>query len=168
MEIEEQAGNGVISVPDPGLNRRCTPRFALETEARLLLVGHGRSINCRVLDLSLKGCRVQTGGESLAGVHVLVEVTFTVNKIPLRLAGVIRRSKGEDEVGIEFAALSERRMAEWAGVVNEVRAIAALKAEEDAARARDEAVKAEEEAAKAAEQAQDDADNLYPLDETVA
>lgn len=131
MGIEEQVESRVIPVP----NRRLTPRFAVDAEAMLFLVGHGLSVNCRVLDLSLRGCRVHTGGEIPAGIHVLVEITFSVNKIPFRLPGVIRRSNGEGEVGIEFSAMSVRRMAEWAEVVTEVESTLALKAEQEAAKA---------------------------------
>jgi hypothetical protein len=133
MEIQEQVESQPIPVPD----RRSSPRFAVDAEARLLLVGHGLCMNCRVLDLSLNGCRMQTGGGIPAGIHVLVEVTFTVNRIPFRLPGVIRRSNGEGEVGIEFAGMSARRREEWAEVVNEVEAIAALKAAEEAAKAKE-------------------------------
>jgi len=133
MEIQEQFESRAIPVP----NRRSSPRFAVDAEARLLLVGHGLSMNCRVVDLSLNGCRMQTGGRIPAGIHVLVEVTLSVNRIPFRLPGVIRRSNGEGEVGIEFAGMSARRREEWAEVVNEVEAIWAEKAEEEAAKAKE-------------------------------
>lgn len=149
MEIEGQ----VESRPAPASDRRLTPRFAVDAEAMLFLVGHGLSVNCRVLDLSLKGCRVHTGGEIPAGIHVLVEITFSVNRIPFRLPGVIRRSNGEDEVGIEFSAMSGRRMAEWAEVVNEVESTLALKAEQEAAKAAERAQLCPDEADPAAESA---------------
>ena len=141
MEIEEKVESRAI----PASDRRSSPRFAVDAEAKLLLVGHGLSMNCRVLDLSLKGCRMRTGGGIPAGIHVLVEVTFSVNRIPLRLGGVIRRSNGEDEVGIEFTGMSARRMEEWAEVVNEVEAVAALKAAEEAAKAAERAVESTDE-----------------------
>ena len=155
MEIQEQVESRAIPVP----NRRSSPRFAVDAEANLLLVGHGLSMNCRVLDLSLQGCRMHTGGRIPAGIHVVVEVTFSVNRIPFRLAGMIQRSNGEDEVGIQFSPMSARRMEEWTEVVNEVQAICAVKAKEEAAKA--------EEAARAQALAAEFAEEAYPEDEPI-
>ncbi|MGA3082995.1 MAG: hypothetical protein ABSD44_16715, partial [Terracidiphilus sp.] len=41
-------------------SRRAVPRFGMDEDAHLLLVIHGSTVPCRVLDLSLTGCRVRT------------------------------------------------------------------------------------------------------------
>ena len=154
MEIQGQVESRANPVP----NRRSSPRFAVDAEANLLLVGHGLSMTCRVLDLSLQGCRMHTGSRIPAGIHVIVEVTFSVNRIPFRLAGTIQRSNGEDEVGIQFSPMGARRMEEWTEVVNEVQAIWAVKAEE--------AAKAED-VARARALAAEFADEAHPEDEPI-
>ena len=113
--------------------RRSSPRFQVGAEAEIFVVGHGLSLNCRILDLSLHGCRVYTGGRIPSEIRLPVEVTFSVNKIPFRLAGLIRRSTGQQQVGIEFAGMTERRMAEWAEVVDEVQLALATQLEAEAA-----------------------------------
>lgn len=123
MELQSNANQETLTAQD----RRSSPRFSIDTEATLVVVGHGLSMTCRVLDLSRSGCRMRTEGSIPAGVQVLVEVTFSVNRIPFRIAGVTRRSNGSDEVGIEFTDMSPRRTAEWAEVVDEVQALVAAR-----------------------------------------
>ncbi len=145
MEAQEQVGCAASRPSD----RRAFPRCAVDEEAGLLLVEHGLRLVCRVLDLSMEGCRIRTAQRLPIGIHVRVEVTFTINGIPFRMAGLIQRSNSEYEVGIRFVDVTPRRKAEWAEVVGEMQEALAIKARKEAARAEEEAVRAKEKAAEA-------------------
>lgn len=106
-------------------DRRAHPRFAVEEHARLSIVEHGLTIPCRILDLSLEGCRVRAGSPLPPGLKARVEITFTINEIPFRMGGRVMRSSGAGELGIAFEGIGTHRQTEWAEVVDEVRALAA-------------------------------------------
>lgn len=113
-------------------DRRAHPRFEVDQDAGMLLVDHGLALECRILDLSLEGCRLRAVGRLPEGLHARVEVTFTINGIPLRMGGQTLRSNGTGEVGVRFIGVSAHRRAEWAEVVDEVQEQAAVKAAEAA------------------------------------
>jgi hypothetical protein len=121
-------------VKDRGRDRRAHPRFAVDEEAHMLRVGHGRSHECRVLDLSLEGCRLQCVARIAPPLQSRVEVTFTINGIPFRLGGEIQRSNGSGELGVRFSEMTVHRKAEWVEIVAEVQERAALRANRAAAR----------------------------------
>jgi len=126
MDVQEQpkapAGTG-------GAERRKHPRFTVDEDASLLLVDHGLTVQCRVLDLSLEGCRMCSEEPLPEGIHVRVEATFQINGIPFRLAGLIQRTTQERDVGIRFMDLSQRRRAEWAEVLGEVKDVQQIQPE---------------------------------------
>ncbi len=90
-------------------NRRRQPRYAVDEEATLLLLNLGAPLSCRILDLSLGGCRVRTAERFLAGVMIRVEVSFKVSGIPSRLMGVTQWTDRRNVVGIRFLDVSERK-----------------------------------------------------------
>jgi len=101
-------------------DRRTHPRYSIDAEAALALVGYDLSFNSRILDLSLEGCCMKAEGRFPSHLRCRVEVTFKVNGLPFRLGGLIQRCSSKNEVGIRFAGVSARRMAEWAELVVEV------------------------------------------------
>ena len=101
-------------------DRRMHPRYSIDAEAGLQLVGHERAFNCRILDLSLEGCCMRAEGRFPSHLRCQVEVTFKVNGLPFRLGGLIQRCSNSNEVGIRFVGVSARRMAEWGELVAEV------------------------------------------------
>jgi hypothetical protein len=136
MEMEVKPEPSSIQPPD----RRAHPRYAVDEEAWLLVVGHGLSMNCRVLDLSVEGCRMHSTARLPAGIRIHVEVTFSINRIPFRMGGIIQRCDGCGEVGVRFVNVTARRHAEWVEVVEEMQAFFAAKAQEEAARAQQDGV----------------------------
>jgi len=104
--------------------RRAHPRFAVDEQAWLSIVDHGLAMPCRILDLSMQGCRVCAGGSLPQGLKACIEITFTINGIPFRLGGRVMRSTGSGELGIAFVGMSMHRQVEWADVVGEVRTLA--------------------------------------------
>ena len=121
-------------------NLRAVPRFEFDAEADLLLVAHGATLSCHVVDLSLSGCRLRTRERLPAGTKLRVEVTFKVRGLAFRFCGITQWTDGRSLVGIRFVDLSARRKEEFLEAISEVEA-------EDAAKRAAEREAAEEEAA---------------------
>ena len=121
-------------------NLRTVPRFEVDADALLLLVAHGATLPCRVVDLSLSGCRLRTRERLPGGARLRVEVTFKVRGLPFRFCGITQWTDGRNLVGIRFVDLSERRKEEFLEAIAEVEV-------EDAAKRAAEKEAAEEEAA---------------------
>jgi Fe-S-cluster containining protein len=126
MAAETQIGLS----PIPHDDRRACPRFAVDEQASVQVVGHGMSFTGRILNLGLHGCRLQSGAHLPGGGRVRVEVTFSVNGIPFRMGGAVRWSD-EDDMGIQFVRVSMTRHSEWTRVIEELKA----QTEKDAAAA---------------------------------
>jgi c-di-GMP-binding flagellar brake protein YcgR len=124
MEVEEPLEN-----PDAKpVERRVIPRFAVDQDATMLLVSHGSSIPCRILDLSLGGCLMRTRERFTANSQLRVEVSFRVRGFLFRLSGVTQWSDGSHRVGIRFLDMSSRRKEELAEALGEVEEEIAAKA----------------------------------------
>jgi c-di-GMP-binding flagellar brake protein YcgR len=100
--------------------RRKNPRYAVDEAASLLLVNHGSAIPCRILDLSLGGCRVHTTKPFLAGPMVRVEVIFKILGDPLRVPGVTQWTRRKEFLGIRFLDMSERKRAKLVELIEEI------------------------------------------------
>jgi hypothetical protein len=100
--------------------RRQTPRFSLEENAKLTLLCVGEPASCKVLDVSLDGCQLRAQERFSASIGMRVEVTFRVNGIAFRMSGAIQWTDGWRMVGIRFVEMTLRRTAEWAEVIREV------------------------------------------------
>lgn len=105
-----------------GKRRRAHPRFAIGDEASLLLVNHGASLPCRILDLSLGGCRIHTHDRFVAGMMVRVEVILKVFGMPFRLPGVTQWTNRKHLIGVRFIDLSDRKREQLALLIEELRA----------------------------------------------
>jgi hypothetical protein len=108
--------------------RRATPRFEVDADAHLLLVEHGSTHPCRIVDLSLTGCRVCTAERFPAGTMVRVEVGFSVRGLAFRFGGIVQWTDGQHQVGIRFAGVPERRKNELIEALAEVEQENAVKA----------------------------------------
>jgi c-di-GMP-binding flagellar brake protein YcgR len=109
-------------------NRRATPRCRVDEDARLLLVKHGSTLSCRVVDISLNGCRIRTQERFTAGILVRVEVTFKVRGFAFRFSGVTQWTDGRHLLGIRFVDVPARRREELVEALCEVEAENAAKA----------------------------------------
>lgn len=114
-------------------SRRAVPRFGVDEDAHLRLVIHGSTHPCRVLDLSLTGCRVRTEERFLAGMLVRVEVNFKVKGLPFRFGGVTQWTDGQHLVGVRFVDVPQRRKDDLVEALDEVEAEIAAKAAKQAA-----------------------------------
>jgi c-di-GMP-binding flagellar brake protein YcgR len=129
MELAEKAEE----LGGQGQERRTAPRHGVDEVARLLLVKHGSTVPCRVMDLSLNGCRLSTPERFLAGILVRVEVAFMVRGFAFRFCGVTQWTDGRQQVGIRFVDVPMRRREELAEALAEVKAQNAAKAAKQAA-----------------------------------
>ena len=116
-------------------NRRATPRLPVQGDASLLVLKHDLRVPCRVTDLSMGGCRIETQKEFQAGIEARVEVSFTVNRLLLRFSGVTQWTDGRRLVGVRFVDVTSRRRDELAEILCEVEQDNAAKAAEQTAQA---------------------------------
>ncbi|MGB7548407.1 MAG: PilZ domain-containing protein [Terracidiphilus sp.] len=121
------------STPKQRQQRRGQSRYAILEGASLLLLKHGTTMSCQILDLSLGGCRICTAERFLAGVMVRVEVEFKVLGIAFRLSGVTQWTNRDHLAGIRFIDMTPRRTDALAELLAEVGADQAAKAAGQAA-----------------------------------
>jgi hypothetical protein len=114
-------------------SRRAVPRFSVDEDAHILLVKHGSNHPCRIVDLSLSGCRVRTKEKFPAGAMVRVEVSFKVRGLAFRFSGNTQWTDGRSLAGIRFVDVPERRKGELVEALSEVAAENAAKAAMQAA-----------------------------------
>ena len=150
MEVEERREGQATGRRE----RRKHPRYATDEDSMLLFVKSGLPLRCRILDLSMEGCKLRTMERSPAGTRLHVEVTFKINSIAFRLSGITQWTDGQHLVGIRFVDVPSRRKEDLAELLSELEASAAVEAqkesEEKPAAARQAAeIKATEEADRA-------------------
>jgi c-di-GMP-binding flagellar brake protein YcgR len=149
--MEEEEAEDCL--PAQGRERRAMPRCSVDEEAGLLFVGRGDRMQCRIVELSLTGCRMSTREQLPAGSELRVEATFKVRGIAFRFGGTIEWSNGENLAGVRFVDLIARRRDELIEVLGELEAEIAAKAEKEAAEKRTAEEQARQESEKqAAEQ----------------
>jgi len=129
MELPEKAAE----LATERQNRRATPRYCVDEDARLLLVKHGSTLSCRIVDISLNGCRLRTQERFTAGILIRVEVTFKVRGFAFRFSGVTQWTDGRYLLGIRFVDVPARRGEELVEALCEVEAENAAKAAQQAA-----------------------------------
>jgi len=116
MEVEAKS-EGLAKTPE---NRRVVPRFPVDEYATILLVLHGVTISCHIVDISQSGCRVLTDERFAAGILVRVEIRFSLCGLAFRFAGLTQWTDGLNTVGIRFLDVSQRRREELAEALMEV------------------------------------------------
>jgi hypothetical protein len=140
MDVEEGAADPQKQRPE----LRAHPRYTVDEAASLLLIKHNATVPCRVVDISLTGCRLRSGERFLPGIQTRVEISFKVHGLVFRFNGVAQWTDDHYTVGIRFVDVTSRRRDELAEILTEVAAEEATKAEKLLAEKR----AAEEEAAK--------------------
>jgi len=115
-------------LPAVRMEYRETHRYPVHNEAVLSLIGQNLSLHCRVLDLSLGGCRLRAKNQFKTRPKVPVEVTFKIRGLPMLLRGIIQWTDGEDLFGIRFVDLSSRRKDALVDLLYEIAAFRASEA----------------------------------------
>jgi c-di-GMP-binding flagellar brake protein YcgR len=132
--MEERENADGLSAQE--LERREMPRCAVDEEANLLLVNHGSSFSCRVVELSLSGCRMRMRQQLRDPLNAAVEASFKVQGIAFRLGGLLEWTAGANLAGVSFGPMSSRRRDDLMEVLCEVEAKNAAEAEKEASQAR--------------------------------
>jgi len=106
-------------------DRRQQCRHELSSSATILLVNAkttsaGATLQGRVLDLSITGCRIRTDERFPAAIHTHVETEFRLEDLPLRLGGVIQSNYDRNTVGIRFLDLSDREREQVMRLIGEI------------------------------------------------
>jgi phosphoribosylanthranilate isomerase len=130
MDLEEEA-EAFVKIPP---NRRAHQRHTVDEPAWLSVLKHEATIPCRIIDLSLAGCRLRASDSFLPGLHARVEVSFRVHGLLLRFNGEAQWTDDCLTVGIRFVDVTSRRVDELAEILTEVAAENAAKAAREAAK----------------------------------
>lgn len=129
MEVGESA-RGMTSGKQ---ERRDDARLAVDEEASLLLLSRGAYLACRIVEISLTGCRMRTRDRFLGETGVRVEAVFRLCGIALRFNAMTEWTNGKHLVGIRFVDVAAHRMDELAEVLCEIAAESAAMAVKQAA-----------------------------------
>jgi len=114
-------------------SRRAVARFGVDEDAQLVLVSHGSTAACRIVDLSLSGCRVRTKERFPGSAKLRVEVSFKVRGFAFRFGGIIQWTDGRNLAGIRFVDIPARRKQDLEDVLSEVEAEVVAKAASETA-----------------------------------
>ena len=112
------------------MERRNDPRYSVDEDAILQIMGHGTPVPACIVDLSQEGCRVRTREQVFVRARWPVEVTFTVHGVSFRFSAVVEWTDDvQNLLGMKFVNMIPRRMVELAGVICEMQAAAARRAQ---------------------------------------
>jgi hypothetical protein len=100
--------------------RRLHPRIPVDAEARVYLIDLGARLSGRLVNLSFGGCRIQLQRPFPTGIYRRVEVEFSLEGIPFRLAGVTQGIYYRRGVGIRFLGVSSRKQDQLAVLLAEL------------------------------------------------
>jgi hypothetical protein len=103
-------------------DRRGASRYGLDEEAYLSLVERGLIVPCRILELSLDGCRVQAPERLPVKFKMGVEVGFKLRGLSFRINGLVQWTDCQHLAGIRFASVSRRRREELAEALSKTKA----------------------------------------------
>jgi hypothetical protein len=109
---------------------RANPRHIVHEKAVIMTLNQALQAQCKVLDLSRGGCRLLLEGSFPLERDSTVEVKFTLRGLPLRFCGTVRWWNREQQVGIQFAAMTERRREMLAEAILDLRAARAAMKEQ--------------------------------------
>jgi c-di-GMP-binding flagellar brake protein YcgR len=110
---------------DP-MERSDDPRLPVDEEATLVLFNSGEHLRCRIVEISLGGCRVKLPGSLPAGAGKRVEAAFKLRGIAFRFNGDAEWVSDEHLVGIQFVGATARGGQELVGVLCEIAAANAI------------------------------------------
>ena len=111
------------------LQRRADPRYPLDEEAVLSIVGQSPPMPGRIIDLSQRGCLVQIGKSAAVRPGLPVEIYFKVRGTAFRLRGIAQWVIESKAIGVQFANMVPRHVDALAEVLREMEATAAIRAE---------------------------------------
>ncbi|KAA6458694.1 PilZ domain-containing protein [Acidobacteria bacterium AB60] len=103
-----------------GQDRRSFARHEVDSAAVVFLLDLRARVPGRIVDVSLGGCRIRSKDRFPVGIYRRVEVEFTLDGLPFRLAGVVQALHDPYTIGIRLLDLSERKRAQLTGLMEEL------------------------------------------------
>jgi hypothetical protein len=92
----------------------------VDSAATVFLVDLRIRVPGRVVDVSLGGCRIKSPERFPVGIYRRVEVEFTLDGLPFRLAGVVQSLHDPHTIGIRPLDLSERKREQLTALTEEL------------------------------------------------
>lgn len=122
-------GSGSLAGATEELRRRAEPRYPLDEEAVLSIVGQSPPMPGRIIDISQGGCLVQIGKSVAVRPGLPIEIYFKVRGTSFRLRGIVQWAIEGNAIGIQFANMVPRHVDALAEVLREMETTAAIRAE---------------------------------------
>jgi hypothetical protein len=120
-EAEVQSAPSVQRLAKPAKReRRTQSRHEVDTSAVIYLVNVGSKLPGRILDLSMGGCRIRTDERFPVGIYTRVETEFRLEGLPFRLGGVIQSIHDQQQVGLRFLDMSDRKREQVEQLIEEI------------------------------------------------
>ena len=145
MSTQPQAEEAAVAAPAGPPERRDDPRLPVDEQAQFIVASQGLRIACRVIEVSLNGCRLQGAAGFPSTPSLRGEVSFSLRGIAFRFSSILEWAAG-NAAGIRFVDVSARRREEFVEVLCELAARIAIQSVKRAA----ESLAAEESALKSA------------------
>jgi c-di-GMP-binding flagellar brake protein YcgR len=111
-----------LHAPNLHVEQRKFFRFPMDGEAMLSLGDAGGIVRCRMIDLSLEGCRLRREAEITARIGMKVEVVFRLSEIVYRLVGELAWVAKNRIVGVRFGAVPARQRKDLARYLSNLKA----------------------------------------------
>jgi c-di-GMP-binding flagellar brake protein YcgR len=125
MGVEKHSQGFTIRQPE----RREDPRYSMDEDALVQVVGCDTPVSGTIMNLSQAGCHLRTRERVFARARRPVEITFKVHGVAFRFSGVVAWTDNRNLLGIRFVNVAPRRKVELAEVICEMEAAAAARAE---------------------------------------
>lgn len=101
---------------------RCAEiRQKVDTAAVIRLIDLAATVQGRILDVSMGGCRIRTDRRFPLGIFRRVETEFRIEGLPFRVAGVTQKIYDGFNVGIRFLDMSDRRRELLSQLIEEIK-----------------------------------------------
>jgi hypothetical protein len=122
IDLWEQSMDGADSVNDhaASTDQRRYPRYVVDGDSALVFTDLGLTRQCKIIDLSVGGCRIAASERLPAKAGTRVETAFKVNGMAFRFNGVLRWTDGRRQAGIQFIGMIPRCCADLAELIGEI------------------------------------------------
>ena len=98
--------------------RRADPRYPVNEDAMLQVVGFGLPVPGSIVDLSQEGCCVRTRERLSTRARWPVEVIFKVAGVVFQFSGIVGWNDGRNRLGIHFVNMIPRHTVELAQIID--------------------------------------------------
>ena len=99
------------------------PRFAATFSGTLVHQNRLHEIS-KALDLSRKGCRLESSLQAIAGMHVDLLLCLHEGETPILIQGAVVRWSGRHGIGIEFRSLASPHQERLDGTIEQLESTA--------------------------------------------